>query len=188
MLNNVFICEYENNELLTALFELLELRWFTPFYSMLLSSVKEKISNDKIDFLTELKMLSSVDTFISVSFNEQIEINTFAPLIIKSYPENAELPQLNFKFSKEKIISCDGKNILALAVGEADVEVYIQGSLEPISKFHINIIQRNKIKKIELDKENHVMGLQDVLKLSHRFWPKNADNQSALQWTSTDIL
>jgi len=185
-LNNTFICEYEENRLVATLLELIEFRWITPFYSMLLSKVSEEISTDKVEALAELKMLSSVDPFISVHIIEQLEVNTSAPLIIRSYPENAEVPQLNYKFSKEKIVSCDGKNILALAAGEVDVEVYIQGSLEPISKFHISVIQRNKIKKIELDKENYIMGIQDVLKLSYRFSPENADNQSALQWTSSD--
>lgn len=184
--NNVFICEYENNGLINTLLELVELRWITPFYNNLLSNIKEKIHSDNIDSLTELKILSSSDYFLSVSFNKQMEVNTFAPLIIKSYPENVELPKLNFKFSKEKIVSCDGKNILALAVGEVDVEVYIQGSLEPISKFHISVMQTNKIKKIELDKESYVMGIKDILKLSYKFWPENADNQSELKWTSTD--
>lgn len=184
--NNVFICEYENNGLINTLLELVELRWITPFYNNLLSNIKDKIHSDNIDSLTELKILSSSDYFLSVSFNKQMEVNTFAPLIIKSYPENVELPKLNFKFSKEKIVSCDGKNILALAVGEVDVEVYIQGSLEPISKFHISVIQTNKIKKIELDKESYVMGIKDILKLSYKFWPENADNQSELKWTSTD--
>lgn len=184
--NNVFICEYENNGLINTLLELVELRWITPFYNNLLSNIKEKIHSDNIDSLTELKILSSSDYFLSVSFNKQMEVNTFAPLIIKSYPENVELPKLNFKFSKENIVSCDGKNILALAVGEVDVEVYIQGSLEPISKFHISVIQTNKIKKIELDKEIYVMGIKDILKLSYKFWPENADNQSELKWISTD--
>ncbi|MBP1890370.1 uncharacterized protein YjdB [Clostridium moniliforme] len=184
--NNVFICEYENNGLINTLLELVELRWITPFYNNLLSNIKEKIHSDNIDSLIELKILSSSDYFLSVSFNKQMEVNTFAPLIIKSYPENVELPKLNFKFSKENIVSCDGKNILALAVGEVDVEVYIQGSLEPISKFHISVIQTNKIKKIELDKESYVMGIKDILKLSYKFWPENADNQSELKWTSTD--
>ncbi len=184
--NNVFICEYENNGLINTLLELVELRWITPFYNNLLSNIKDKIHSDNIDSLTELKILSSSDYFLSVSFNKQMEVNTFAPLIIKSYPENVELPKLNFKFSKENIVSCDGKNILALAVGEVDVEVYIQGSLEPISKFNISVIQTNKIKKIELDKESYVMGIKDILKLSYKFWPENADNQSELKWTSTD--
>ncbi len=185
-LNNVFICECEEVKLLRVLFELLEFRWITPFYSRIMNEIDGEISVEEVHLLEELKLLSSVDPFVSVHCTEQLEINTFVPLVIRSYPDNAEIPQLNFKFSKEKIVSCDGKNILALAVGAVDVEVYIQGSLEPISKFHVSVIQRNKIEKIELDKENFIMGIQDILKLSYRFYPENADNQAALQWTTTD--
>jgi len=146
-LNNVFICECQEANLLSSLFELLEFRWITPFYSKVINEIEGKISEEEAHLLEELKLLSSVDPFVTVHCTEQLEVNTFVPLVIKSYPDNVEIPQLNFKFNKEKIVSCDGKNILALAVGDVDAEVYIQGSLEPISKFHVSVIQRNKIEK-----------------------------------------
>lgn len=178
--DNAFICECDKQRLLNILFELLEFRYITPFYITALRRVREKINNDNI------KLLGSVEPFVSVSCESQLEVNTFVPLVIKSYPDNMDIPKLDFKFSKEKIISCDGKNILGLSAGEVDVEIYVQGNLMPVSKFHVTVVQRNKIKRIELNKENFIMGVQDVIKLSCKFWPENADNTSELRWTSTD--
>lgn len=185
-LNNIFIYECKDINFLSCLFEFLEFRWITPFYNKIVNDIESRVIVDKLDLLEELKLLSSIDPFVTVHCVEQMEVNTFAPLIIKSYPDNADIPKLNFKFNKENIISCDGKNILALAVGSVEVEVYIQGSLEPISKFNINVTQRNKIKSIELNNESYTMGIQDILKLSYKFYPENADNQAELYWTTTD--
>jgi uncharacterized protein YjdB len=187
---NVFICSCDERDLITNFFELLEFRYLIPILIKNYNDLKASLSNDMLvdnfGIAEQIRMVSSVEPFVSLQCVSQLELNTFSPLIIKTHPENMEIPKLYVKCSTENVISYDGKNIMALSVGETDVEAYVQGGLEPIAKFHISVIQRNRTKEIILDNANYVMGVQDVLKLSCNILPENADDQDLLKWTSTD--
>lgn len=185
---HVLVCSCNESNLLDIVVNFLEFRWITPMFVKSVNEVKGKINSEhaELNLHEELMLLSSVDPFVTVNCATQIEVNTTVPLIIKSYPDNIEIPPLNYKLSKENIIAISGDNVVAVSTGDVNVEVFIQGSLEPISKFHVSVIKRNKIQELFLNTENHVMGIRDVLNLTYSIVPENADNQGTLRWSSSD--
>lgn len=185
-INNNFICQCDYNDVNEMIMELIEFRYLTPYFVNLLNQVGEKVLDVAPILEDDIKLLKSVEPFVTVSSIESMEINTFCPLKIKSFPENAEIPKLNFKLSNERVVNCDGKNILAIGCGHVDIEVYVQGSLEPTSKFHVNVFKRNKISNVDLEPKTIVFSVGDVKKVDYRFYPENADNQESLHWTTTD--
>ena len=84
------------------------------------------------------------------------------------------------------IASTNNLAIFGIKTGITEIEAYRYGSEIPFQVIKLNIIQRNRIKKIILDEDELILGIGNRKKLNFEYFPIDADNVSNVTWMSSN--
>lgn len=133
-----------------------------------------------------LKRIVAIDPIAKINVNTKIEVGKSNLIKTDFEPKVKNPPRLLFKVLDESIASTDGMYVLGKKIGSTKLEVYNDGSKIPFEIITIDVIQRNRIKKIILSDDELVLGEGDTKKIECDFSPVDADNTDQIKWKSTN--
>ena len=134
----------------------------------------------------ELKIISAIEPLIKIAVDTKIEVGKSNPIQITYEPPVKVPPRVTFKVLNEAIASTDDICVFGRQPGTTRLEAYCYGSKQPFETIVLNVIKRNRIKKIILSEDELVLGIGDTQKLQCDFSPTDADNVNSISWSSTD--
>lgn len=152
-----------------------------PLILALRKCVNSLALNKKQTFgITTINPLTDVEIEKNVEMAKSNVIKiTFDPPV---YPE----PKIIFRVINTEIATTDNMTVFGRKPGKTQLEAYYYGAKKPFYTCDINVIQRNRIKKIILDEDELLLGVGDVRKMHCEYSPLNADNANMIAWKSSD--
>ena len=179
--SSYLVYEYDCEDIISAIFNcFLGFPLIQAFRNCIQSIPVEMTKKD------EFLKLTLIDPLIRVEIEKNIEVGKSNSIRTIVDPQGAEIPKIIFRILDEKIATTDNLCVLGLKPGKTRLEVYYYGTQKPFQTYELNVIKRNRIKKIILDDDELVLGIGDHKRLHYDYSPVNADNIDKVVWKSSD--
>lgn len=145
----------------------------------------KSISNGKIN-TNEIFKLTSITPVLEVKVEKNIEVGKSNIIQVIGGSSGSALPRVVFRILDETIATTDNLCVFGVKPGKTLLEAYYYGTRKPFQVCELNVIQRNRIKKIILDDDELVLGVGDHRRLHYDYSPVDADNINKIIWKSSD--
>lgn len=142
----------------------------------------QKTNAGKDDF----KIICAIEPLAKVAVETNIEVGKSNPILVTFNPPVQNEPKIIFKVLNESIATTNDMCVFGRQAGSTQLEAYRYGSKKPFETITINVLKRNRIKKLILDEDEIILGVGDAKKLQCTYSPLNADNIQDIAWSSTD--
>lgn len=130
--------------------------------------------------------LMAIEPVVSVKIQKTIETGKSNIIQIAVDPPLSSPPQVIFRVLDNTIATTDNLCVFGVKPGRTQLEAYYYGNKKPFQVCEINVIQRNRIKKIILNDDELILGAGDTRRLQYDYSPVNADNVNTITWKSSD--
>lgn len=130
--------------------------------------------------------LTAIEPVVSVKIQKTIETGKSNIIQIAVDPPLSSPPQVIFRVLDNTIATTDNLCVFGVKPGRTQLEAYYYGTKKPFQVCEINVIQRNRIKKIILNDDELILGAGDTRRLQYDYSPVNADNVNTITWKSSD--
>ena len=130
--------------------------------------------------------LTAVEPVVSVKIQKTIETGKSNIIQIAVDPPLSSPPQVIFRVLDNTVATTDNLCVFGVKPGRTQLEAYYYGTKKPFQVCEINVIQRNRIKKIVLNDDELILGTGDSKRLQYDYSPINADNVNTITWKSSD--
>ena len=176
----IFI-ETRSEELFSVLFQCFLHR---PLVVAMRNCINSIHSGGKI--AAELLKIRSTEPVVHISVDSDVEVGRSVKISATFEPDTCERPKLIFKVRNQEIASSDGLNLYGLKEGISILEVYKQGSSQPVFEKKIRVFRRNRITDLVFSDDNLLIGLGDSRTIRMDYYPDDADNSHEIRWRSSD--
>lgn len=130
--------------------------------------------------------ITTMEPKINIVLDSTVEVGKSNAIQITCDPPVKEPPKIVFNILDKTIASTNNLAIFGIKTGITEIEAYRYGSEIPFQVIKLNIIQRNRIKKIILDEDELILGIGNRKKLNFEYFPIDADNVSNVTWMSSN--
>ena len=178
------IWKLETQEKLNRVIELISERFVqVPYLIALVNELKKHfdIMTSEEQFIIQSAL--EIDAQVSVKEIPSIEVGTNAPVIIESNQENTHVRIVSLN---PNVVQVEERTLRAVSVGKATIEFYRADELVPFLKKEVTTFQNNFIQDIRISIEHSVMAIGESQKLSVQYYPADAEDIDAVQWSVTD--
>ncbi|MEE0295807.1 MAG: Ig-like domain-containing protein [Lachnospiraceae bacterium] len=174
-------CECDFVNIVSVIFECF-LRF--PLVSVLRDCIGS-ISNEALKKKDLLKIVT-MDPIIDIKVDKTIEVGKSNVIHVAFDPPSASRPKVKFRVLDSTVARTDDLCVFGLKSGKTQLEAYRYGAKTPFYTCELNVIQRNRIRKIILDDDELILGAGDSRRLRFEYSPVNADNVNSIIWKSSD--
>ncbi len=184
--NGTFIYNTTEKNLFNTIFECLLL---SPLMSVFLSCIENFSERVRSQYYEEIETLQSITAkIIPIIEKRTIEIGHSCVIGFNTdlTGYNVDLSELNFSYSKQGIIRCNGILVEGIGIGNATLFVHRKGEHYPCASIDFTVIKRNRISQINLENDMLYLGEGDSLTLNYTYFPPDADNKDTIQWITDD--
>lgn len=179
---NKFVYGITKQSFFQAVFECFLLFPLTECFSKYAAALMEYTKDQKVK--QQIRLLLSEKPVIYAQAEERIERGCSVPFKIEMQPKGSLVPAITFEYQIPGIVTCTQQRIYGEKVGKTGVRVYEKGAAEPFAEFQFEVYERNRITAIDLSDYNQLLGVGDVLQLTCKYYPPDADNADKLTWYS----
>lgn len=173
--------EYDSGDVVSAIFNcFLGFPLLYAFQNCVQSILHQRLRE------SEVLKLASITPTLEVEIEKNVEIGKSNRIQISVTPPDAPPPKVIFRVLDERIARTDNLCVFGLKPGRTLLEAYYYGTQKPFQICELNVIKRNRIKKIILNEDELVLGTGDRKILHCDYSPVNADNIDKIEWKSSD--
>lgn len=133
----------------------------------------------------QLLDIIKIEPIICCDIDLPIEVGKSKKLNLYLDPKIGHVPKLEFRIKDSSIATCNGLCVFGKNQGTTQLELYKIGEKSPFLTKDINVIKRNRIKKLMLSDDELILGQGDTKILKTDYAPINADNVNTIQWKSS---
>ena len=134
----------------------------------------------------EMSGSTAVDPVISINVEKNIEVGKSNRIQIIVDPPTAVPPRVVFQTLDRTIATTDNLAVFGIKPGKTQLEAYVYGAKKPFQICELNIIRRNRIKKLILDEDELILGVGDTRQMHYDYSPVDADNVEKVIWKTSD--
>lgn len=134
----------------------------------------------------DLFRITTIEPLINIRVQGKMEVGRSNPIKIEYDPPILSPPKVIFRTGNCTVARTDNISVFGIKEGKTELEAYRYGEKKPFQIIDLNIIQRNRIKKIILEEDDLVLGIGDTRTLQKEYFPKDADNTDMIIWKTTD--
>lgn len=133
-----------------------------------------------------LKKIVALDPYVQIIVEENLEVGKSNSVKTVFDPPIADPPKIFFKILDPTIARMESFSVFGVKVGKTKLEAYYYGAKKPFQICELNIIQRNRIKKIILNEDELILGVGERKKIQFDWSPVDADNANKIIWKTSD--
>lgn len=174
----VYECDF--NDIISAIFDCFLGFPLTQVLRNCLQSIS--LSANRNDILK----ISAVEPLVDIKIEQNIEVGKSAIIRTTFDPPLVSPPKVLFRTVDTLIATTDNMSVFGIKPGKTQLEAYYYGAQKPFQTCELNVIQRNRIKKIILNDDELLLGIGDTKKMHFTYSPSNADNANMITWKSSD--
>lgn len=173
--------EYKSEDIISAIFNcFLGFPLIYAFQNCIQSILTQRIRE------SEILKIASIASVVEVKIEKMIEVGKSNKIQIISDPPESPIQKIFFRILDETIAKTDNLCVFGLKPGRTLLEAYYYGTQKPFQVCELNVIKRNRIRKIILNEDELVLGTGDRKVLHCDYSPVNADNIDKIEWKSSD--
>ena len=176
--DNVYYYEASKTDVFNTIFNC----FFTgPLLDCFLSMLNSYGLDDR-----EIYLLTQMAPEIKIIVPKVLELGKSTPIKVYSVPHNNNLPSLDAICKPSHLLEVKWNRIIPLSAGQGEILFFEKGSIKPIYRTPVKVIQVNKIYQITISEDNVTLPIGGEYQLSFDYLPENADNLCELVYESTN--
>ena len=181
---NIILQGFDGNSFFDEVFKHLLMFPLPECFRAICNSLIQTCDDDRV--IKTIRKLMATKNIIEISTDSKVELGSSIPIKASSSISNLPIPRLDFQYQIPGVVECTQQRIYGRKPGTTKVLVFESGGAEAIAELNITVFSRNRITELILSDGSLVLGEGDNHSLSVDHLPVDADNESAIRWTSDD--
>lgn len=180
---NEYVFKVRSDEMLPMMLEIVGYLFVSPCFVQVAQYLRANVP----EMETDLRIIDGVEASVKVECScTSLEVGTSAKLKISAIPPGATIPEIEIRSLSPSVAACEGERIRAISAGHAVIEVCLKGTIKPIFRSTVEVVELNRVTAIELNASRIELGAGKSAKLEWSVTPRDAVDLSEICVSSCD--
>lgn len=179
-----YVFSARTEELIGVIFNCLKYASLLLAFTSCVRELREE--NSRSDALMGvLDSVCSVEEKVNVCIEStEIEKGKSVDFSVRSSKGQDISQKIRVKYSHDGIVSCNGIKLTGIKNGKTKIFLYREGEVYPFYSRELQVIERNRIREIDILSSDLTIGIGDRYPLEMTYLPTDADNIQKISWVS----